>query len=188
MRLESGSKVGDDMEDAVKLDIYYDSETDTLSLWNGRPGNEGADVAENLIVDFGRDGEVIGFTLDHAAESLGPFLPQSEIFDGSQVHTETKLSSARVQDVAVTEETLGVDLSDGRSISVPLAWYPRLAHGTPEERDNWRIEGAGWGIHWPDLDEDVSVKGLLLGNASGESQSSFKKWLEGRTVWDEGSG
>ena len=63
-----------EMGKSMKLDIYYDSETDTLSLWNGRPGNEGADVAENLIVDFGRDGEVIGFTLDHAAELLGPFL------------------------------------------------------------------------------------------------------------------
>ena len=58
----------------MKLDIYYDSETDTLSLWNGRPGSEGADVAENLIVEFGNDGEVIGFTLDHAAELLGSIL------------------------------------------------------------------------------------------------------------------
>lgn len=96
--------------------------------------------------------------------------------------TETKLSSARAQDVAVTEDTLAVDLSDGRTISVPLGWYPRLSHGTPEERDNWRISGAGWSVHWPDLDEDVSVRGLLVGNTSGESQSSFKKWLEGRAA------
>ncbi len=61
----------------MKLDIYYDSETDTLSLWNGRPASEGADVAENLIVDFGRDGEVVGFTLDHAAELLGSVLSKS---------------------------------------------------------------------------------------------------------------
>ena len=93
---------------------------------------------------------------------------------------EMKLSAARAQDVSVTEDALTIDLSDGRSISVPLGWYPRLSRGTPEERDNWRISGAGWGIHWPDLDEDVSVKGLLLGNPSGESQSSFKKWLESR--------
>ena len=95
---------------------------------------------------------------------------------------EMKLSAARAQDVFVTDDTLTIDLSDGRSISVPLGWYPRLSHGTPEERDNWRISGAGWSVHWPDLDEDVSVKGLLLGNPSGESQSSFKKWLEGRAA------
>ncbi len=93
---------------------------------------------------------------------------------------ETKLSSVEAQDALVTEDTLAVDLTDGRTISVPLVWYPRLTHGTPEERDNWCIEGAGWGIHWPDLDEYISVKGLLLGNPSGESQSSFKKWLESR--------
>ena len=96
--------------------------------------------------------------------------------------TETKLSSAQAQDVVVTEDTLAVDLSDGRTISVPLGWYPRLSHGTPEERDNWRISGAGWSVHWPDLDEDISVKGLLVGNASGESQHSLKKWLEGRVA------
>ncbi|MXY20598.1 MAG: DUF2442 domain-containing protein [Dehalococcoidia bacterium] len=172
----------------MKLDIYYDSTTDTLSLWNGRPANEGADVAENLIVDFGRDGEVVGFTLDHAAESLGPFLSQSEIIHGFYVRTETKASSARAQSVLVTEDTLSVDLSDGRSVSVPLSWYPRLAHGTPKERDNWRIEGAGWGVHWPDLDEDISVKGLLMGNSSKESGKSFKRWLENRVAQDKGTG
>ena len=166
----------------MKLDIYYDSTTDTLSLWNGRPASEGADVADNLIVDFGRDGEVVGFTLDHAAESLGSFLSQSEIIHSSQVRTEIKLSSARVQDVLVTEDTLSVDLTDGRTILVPLVWYPRLTHGRLEERENWHISGDGSGIHWPDLDEDISVKGLLLGNSSGESQSSFKKWLESRAA------
>ena len=95
---------------------------------------------------------------------------------------EMKLSAARAQDVFVSDDTLTVDLSDGRSISVPIGWYPRLSHGTLEERDNWRISGAGWGVHWPDLDEDVSVKGLLLGNPSGESQSSFKNWLESRAA------
>ena len=82
------------------------------------------------------------------------------------------------QDVVVTESTLTVDLDHGRTISVPLAWYPRLVYGTPEERSNWRISGAGWGIQWPDLDEDISVKGLLAGNPSGESQPSFERWLE----------
>ena len=98
---------------------------------------------------------------------------------------ETKLSSARAQDVLVTEDTLSVNLNDGRTISVPLAWYPRLSHGTPEERDNWRISGAGWGVHWPDLDEDISVKGLLIGNPSGESQRSFSRWLKSRVEHDK---
>ena len=87
---------------------------------------------------------------------------------------------ARAQDVTVTEDTLTVELSDGRSISVPLAWYPRLVHGTPEEHANWRLIGQGTGIHWPALDEDISVENLLTGRASGESQRSLKRWLAQR--------
>jgi hypothetical protein len=83
-------------------------------------------------------------------------------------------------DVKVTDDTLGVDLGDGRTISVPLAWFPRLVHATPEERNNWRLIGSGEGIHWRNLDEDISIEGLLAGHASGESQVSFKKWLEKR--------
>jgi hypothetical protein len=85
------------------------------------------------------------------------------------------------QNVQVTDEALIVDLSDGRTVSVPLAWFPRLMHGTPEERHKWRLIGNGEGIHWPDLDEDISVENLILGKPSGESQKSFKKWLEART-------
>ena len=92
----------------------------------------------------------------------------------------TLTAEARAQNVAVTDDTLSVDLSDGRSISVPLAWYPRLLNGTQEERNNWRFIGEREGIHWPDLDEDVSVENLLAGKPSGESQSSFKRWLESR--------
>src|SRR5215216_5722267 len=92
----------------------------------------------------------------------------------------TLTAEARAQNVAVTDDTLAVDLSDGRTISVPLAWYPRLLHASPEERDNWRFIGDKEGIHWPDLDEDVSVENLLAGKPSGESQSSFKRWLEKR--------
>ena len=84
------------------------------------------------------------------------------------------------ENVSVTEDTLSVDLSDGRTISVPLAWFPRLMHGTRKERGNWRLIGKGDGIHWNDLDEDISIENLLLGQASGESQSSFKKWLSSR--------
>jgi hypothetical protein len=82
--------------------------------------------------------------------------------------------------VSVTDDTLTVDLSDGRSISVPLAWYPRLLHGSAEERGHWRLIGQGDGLHWPDLDEDISVKNLLDGKPSGESQRSFQAWLNRR--------
>ncbi len=87
---------------------------------------------------------------------------------------------ASIQDVELTEDSLVVDLADGRTISVPIAWYPRLMRGTREERSHWRIIGKGEGIHWPDVDEDISVENILLGRPSGESQRSFKKWLEGR--------
>ena len=85
------------------------------------------------------------------------------------------------ENVTITEDTLSVDLSDGRTISVPLAWFPRLLQSTPEERNNWRLIGKGRGIHWEDIDEDISVEGLLSGKPSGESQPSFKKWLDRRS-------
>jgi len=86
----------------------------------------------------------------------------------------------RATDVKITKDTLTVELSDGRTISVPLQWYPRLVYATAEERKNWRLIGNGKGIHWEDLDEDISVEGLIAGRPSGESQESFKKWLEKR--------
>lgn len=85
------------------------------------------------------------------------------------------------ESVTVTEDTLSVDLSDGRTISVPLTWFPRLVHATPEERSHWRMIGKGQGIHWEDIDEDISVEGLLAGKPSGESQASFKRWLNQRS-------
>jgi hypothetical protein len=94
--------------------------------------------------------------------------------------SKAKTETPTAESVAVTNDTLRVELSDGRTISVPLAWFPRLSHGTPKERDNWRLIGRGHGIHWEDLDEDISVENLLLGQSSGESQASFKKWLESR--------
>jgi hypothetical protein len=91
-----------------------------------------------------------------------------------------EVSIPEARDVAVTEGTLTAKLADGRAISVPLAWYPRLVHATEEERANWRLIGGGQGIHWPDLDEDVSVEGLLAGRPSGESQKSLRHWLEAK--------
>ena len=85
-----------------------------------------------------------------------------------------------VEHVTVTEDTLTVELSDGRTLAVPLAWFPRLAHASAAERNHWRLLGQGQGIHWEDLDEDISAAGLLAGKPSGESQASLKKWLQGR--------
>ena len=88
--------------------------------------------------------------------------------------------------VEVTEDTLSVELADGRTIAAPLAWYPRLTHATAEERKNWRLIADGRGIHWPAIDEDISVANLLNGRASTESQTSFKKWLTSRGKTNRG--
>jgi len=69
----------------------------------------------------------------------------------------------RIKDVRVTDDALSVDLVDGRTITVPLAWFPRLLHATSQQRNNWKVSAAGFGIHWPDIDEDVSSEGLLRG-------------------------
>jgi Protein of unknown function (DUF2442) len=93
-----------------------------------------------------------------------------------------EMQAVTAQSVAVTADALRIDLSDGRIVSVPLAWYPRLLHGTPKERNNWRLIGDGEGIHWLDLDEDISVESLVLGRPSGESQRSLKAWLDKRAA------
>ncbi len=90
------------------------------------------------------------------------------------------LELTRITQVVVTEDMLSVDTEDGRTIAVPIGWYPRLAYGTSAERANFQISGAGYGIHWPDLDEDIGIEGLLLGKKSSESQASFARWLKDR--------
>lgn len=87
---------------------------------------------------------------------------------------------ARAQSVNVSGEALTVDLVDGRTIIVPLVWFPRLWHGTPSERGHFEVFGEGRYIHWPDLDEDLTVTGLLAGRQSGESLESLGKWLDSR--------
>jgi hypothetical protein len=87
-----------------------------------------------------------------------------------------------IEQLEVSEDALIVDLSDGRTLKVPLAWFPRLAHASSSERRNWRRIGGGIGAHWDDLDEDISVEGLIAGRRSGESQTSFKNWIEKRDV------
>ncbi|MCH7615951.1 MAG: DUF2442 domain-containing protein [Nitrospinae bacterium] len=94
--------------------------------------------------------------------------------------SKIEASELKAQQVVVSDEALTVDLIDGRTLSVPLGWYPRLTHASPQERDNWRFIGGGEGIHWPDLDEDISIENLWSGKPSGESQESFKHWLSTR--------
>ncbi len=91
-----------------------------------------------------------------------------------------EIVTPKVTDVFVTDDTLTVDLSDGRAISVPLAWFPRLLEANKEERSNWKLIGDGFGIHWKSIDEDISVISLLTGKPSGESPNSLKKWLKER--------
>src|SRR5712691_10908535 len=90
------------------------------------------------------------------------------------------LQNVRAVDVKVTGDELSVSLEDGRTLVVPLAWYPRLLHGSKRERSRWRLVGRGLGIHWPSLDEDISIEVLLAGRRSRENQESFQRWLETR--------
>jgi Protein of unknown function (DUF2442) len=92
----------------------------------------------------------------------------------------SELPTSLAQHVAVTDDALVVDLLDGRTVSVPLSWYPRLMYGMPVERPRWRFIGRGEGIHWPDLDEDISVASLLAGRPSGETRRSLRQWLDSR--------
>ncbi len=92
----------------------------------------------------------------------------------------TEISVPEAMGIAVTDDALTVQLSDGRVISVPLSWYPRLVHASPEERAKCESIGDGQGIHWPDLDEDLSVEGLLAGRKSSESRRSIQQWLKAK--------
>jgi hypothetical protein len=89
-------------------------------------------------------------------------------------------SSLKATEIRVTDNALIMELADGRSITAPLVWYPRLANGSRAERQNYRLIGTGEGVHWPDLDEDISVENILAGRASAESPRSFQEWLESR--------
>ena len=91
-----------------------------------------------------------------------------------------EIQEARAQAVLTGEDTLVIDLVDGRTISVPLAWYPRLWYGSTQERAHFEIIGDGKYIHWPDLDEDLSIAGIIVGRRPGESAESLKKWLAER--------
>src|SRR5947207_15377141 len=90
------------------------------------------------------------------------------------------IRQACAEKVLVTASALLVDLTDGRTVTVPLVWYPRLAHGSLAQRRHWRLTGAGQGVHWPELDEDVRVDDLLAGRRSSESRESLRRWLQAR--------
>lgn len=90
------------------------------------------------------------------------------------------IRSIKAESISLTEDALIVELSDGRTISVPLSWYPRLVAGNESERKKWRLIGDGQGIHWSDLDEDISVENLIMGQPSQEKHSSLSRWLQSR--------
>lgn len=94
--------------------------------------------------------------------------------------SQTDLDTPAATSISVTADALVATLTDGRAISVPLDWYPRLLHGTLAEREHWELFADGRHIHWPDLDEDLSVDGLLAGRPSQESRKSLMRWLEAR--------
>lgn len=99
----------------------------------------------------------------------------------------TSAADAQAKDVTITEDALTVCITDGRTITVPLEWFPRLVHATAAERKNWRLIGKGQGLHWPELDEDINIQDLLLGRRSAESRSSFERWLQTRRLTNHGS-
>ena len=101
---------------------------------------------------------------------------------------DAEVQEARAQSATVGEDSLTIYLVDGRTSVVPLVWYPRLWHGTAEEREHFEIFGDGAYMHWPDLDEDLMVAGVLLGRRSAESPQSLKKWLEARKTQSKNEG
>ncbi len=92
----------------------------------------------------------------------------------------TEIAPPKALAVRIDDDALTVDLTDGRTISAPLAWYPRLVHATPAERADWRLIGDGAGIHWHALDEDLSLESLVAGRPSAESATALARWLDGR--------
>ena len=98
------------------------------------------------------------------------------------ISSATDIAEARAKSIEITEDAFSVDLMDGRTIIIPLAWFPRLLHGTAEERRRYEIFGDGAYLRWPDLDEDLCVTDLLAGHPSGESPRSLKEWLEKREL------
>ncbi|HEV8579890.1 MAG TPA: DUF2442 domain-containing protein [Thermoanaerobaculia bacterium] len=143
------------------------------------------DEGDDLIEEIHEVRRRISARFDHEPERLVAYYVerQKRHQDLHFLSSESKpkcFAVPQAQAVTVDEEALTVDLVDGRTLIVPLIWFPRLRHGTPEERDNFEIVGDGTFLHWPELDEDLSVAGLLSGLRSGESPESLKEWLAAR--------
>ena len=134
-------------------------------------------VAVHCRQGIGRSALIAGGVLVAAGEDPDTAFETIEQSRGLQ---QSDVSEARAQRVSVTGDTFIIDLVDGRTVSVPLAWYPRLMHGNAAERAHWRFIGEGEGIHRPDLDEDVSIEGILAGRPSGETQARLQRWLDER--------
>ena len=100
--------------------------------------------------------------------------------NGMVISVDDECFYVSIRRVQISDDSLIVDLVDGRQISAPIVWYPRLLHGTVKERQNYEVND--WSIHWPDLDEDIHVKGMLLGRRSGESQTSLNRWLKAKKL------
>lgn len=139
-----------------------------LPSWAGFQSRRGAYASVSEPVPS--DGTA-GLTVEGDAEAL-PTPQQAAAFRYHDASTAVR--------VRVTDEVLSLDLSDGRSVSVPLGWYPRLTCATPKERDGWVLIGGESGVHWPEVDEDVSVASLLTGRPSSERPESFRRWLAKR--------
>lgn len=138
-------------------------------------------VKKNLVPDNMTIEQASEFWDNHSVADYPSRIIKLEYIPGEHItFIEIEIQTPKMQNAVVTDDTLIVDLLDGRTISVPIAWYPRLLYGTQKERENWRLIGDGEGIHWPELDEDISVENILFGRHSGESQRSLEKWLEGR--------
>ena len=111
---------------------------------------------------------------------------QAFLLESWREYFSREVGVPEVERVIVTDDALTAELSDGRTISVPLDWYPRLAHATPQERDNWELIGPGEGIHWPDLDEDISVTGLIAGGPSGRPAGALGPPATADSLLDHG--
>jgi Protein of unknown function (DUF2442) len=142
------------------------------------------DEGDDLIEEIHEVRRRVSARFDHDPERLVAYYTEKQKrHQDHLLSSESKPEGSAVpqaQAVRVDEEVLRVDLVDGRSLIVPLIWFPRLWHGTLEERSNFEIVGDGTFLHWPDLDEDLSVAGLLSGFRSGESPGSLKEWLDAR--------
>jgi hypothetical protein len=144
--------------------------------WNQVERN--LDVVQMLAKEMPKWRETSASALLNCGEST-VWLKRTIVFYWRNGMSTSQLSSGeRVRDVRCTDDTLAVDLADGRTIIVPLAWYPRLLDATQEQRSHWKVSGTGYGIHWPDIDEDLSTEGLLRGAPAAAEPARLRSWRQ----------